>query len=66
VNAWIRTAGAFDGVIESTCSRETRRTRPSSPRVRQRGSPHPNDAGYKAMGDFIDLALLRERRMTRK
>ena len=20
---------------------------------------HPNDAGYKAMGDFIDLALLR-------
>lgn len=59
VNAWIRTGGAFDGVIDFEAA------------VRDPAHPgtflaaydsgdhlHPNDAGYAAMADAVRLALL--------
>jgi lysophospholipase L1-like esterase len=59
LNHWILTSGAFDGVIDF------------APAVAAAGNPlifdkryndtdhlHPNDAGYQAMGDAVDLALI--------
>jgi lysophospholipase L1-like esterase len=63
VNQWIRTSGAFDGVIDFDAA------------VRDPGHPtrfreefqwgdylHPDSAGYKAMAAAIDLSLFRESR----
>jgi len=58
VNAWIRTAHAYDGVVDFDAA-----TRDSAQPGRFRADCdsgdhlHPNDTGYKAMGDAIDLAL---------
>ena len=60
VNAWIRTAGAFDGVIDfDVLTRDPANPTFFLPQYDSGDHLHPNDAGYKAMGDFIDLALLR-------
>lgn len=62
VNEWIRTSKMFDGVIDFEAA-----TRDPSPPDRflpafdSGDHLHPSDAGYKAMGDFIDLALFRKR-----
>lgn len=60
VNQWIRTSNAYDGVIDF--DKATRD--PNDPKrflAIYDGCDHlhPNDAGYKAMADSIDLALLR-------
>jgi lysophospholipase L1-like esterase len=60
VNAWIRTGGAFDGVIDFDAATRD----PSQPNrflpVNDSGDHlHPSDAGYKAMGEAIDLVLFR-------
>ena len=60
VNEWIRTGGAFDGFVDFDKA------------VRQQDNPvqmrtdfdsgdhlHPGDAGYKAMGETVDLKLFR-------
>jgi lysophospholipase L1-like esterase len=58
VNAFIR-SGAFDGVIDfDILTRD-----PANPKHIQAGFDsgdhlHPNDAGYKAMADAVDLKLL--------
>jgi lysophospholipase L1-like esterase len=59
-NEWIRTSGAFDGVVDF------------APAVADKSDPltfapgynlsdklHPNDAGYEAMGKAIDLGLFK-------
>lgn len=59
VNAWIRTGGVFDAVIDL----DARMRDPAAP---SRLLPawdcgdhlHPSDAGYRHMGDCIDLGLL--------
>jgi lysophospholipase L1-like esterase len=58
VNAWIRTSGAFDGVLDFDAVWRD----PADPtRIRddlQMGDHiHGNDAGYKALADSIDLSL---------
>jgi lysophospholipase L1-like esterase len=59
INDWIRTSGAFDGVIDfDALTRD-----PSDPKhIRAQFDKgdhlHPNDAGYKAMAESIDLELL--------
>jgi len=58
INAFIRTGGAFDGVIDF----DKAIANPASPAhiLPQYDGDHihPNDAGYQAMANAIDLALL--------
>ena len=60
LNEWIRTSKAYDGVVDfDTATRD-----PSDPKklLAQYDSCdylHPSDAGYKAMGDAIDLSLFK-------
>jgi lysophospholipase L1-like esterase len=58
VNAWIRTSGAFDGVIDFDAAVRDK-DQPGRMQARY-ASPdhlHPNDEGYQAMADAIDLSL---------
>jgi lysophospholipase L1-like esterase len=56
VNQWIRTAGAFDGVVDFDAALRD----PAEPERLQRGFDsgdhiHPSDAGYAAMAEAIPL-----------
>ena len=59
VNAFIRTGGVFDGVIDFEKAVQD----PANPaRIRAdftADNLHPNDTGYKAMAELIDLNLFR-------
>ena len=60
VNDWIRTSGTFDGVIDFDRLRAIRRIpRRFNPLYDSGDHLHPSDAGYKAMGEGIDLALFK-------
>jgi lysophospholipase L1-like esterase len=60
VNQWIRTAGAFDGVIDFDAAvRNPEHPDRLSPRFAAADGLHPNDLGYQAMAEAIDLALFR-------
>ncbi|MCC7464390.1 MAG: SGNH/GDSL hydrolase family protein [Gammaproteobacteria bacterium] len=58
VNRWIRTSGAFDAVIDFEAAV---RDPADATRLAAQFDPgdhlHPNDAGYRAMGDAVDLKL---------
>jgi lysophospholipase L1-like esterase len=57
VNAWIRTSGAYDAVIDfDAATRDPNQPSRFRPGFSQ-DNLHPNDVGYEAMGDAIDLAL---------
>jgi lysophospholipase L1-like esterase len=58
VNAWIRTSGAFDGVLDFDAAWR----HPACPsRVKDEyladDHLHGNDAGYRALAESIDLSL---------
>ncbi|HWL61231.1 MAG TPA: SGNH/GDSL hydrolase family protein [Steroidobacteraceae bacterium] len=60
VNAWIRTSGAFDAVVDfDAVTRDP--AAPTKLRAEYDSGDHihPNDAGNKAMADAIDLKLFR-------
>jgi lysophospholipase L1-like esterase len=58
VNKWIRTSSAFDGVIDfDAVLRDPDHPSRLLPRFASEDHLHPNDAGYQAMADAIDLAL---------
>jgi len=58
VNKWIRTSGAFDAVIDfDAVLRDPNHPSRILPRFASQDHLHPNDAGYRAMADAIDLAL---------
>ena len=58
VNDWIRTGGAFDGVVDfEAVVRDPNHPDSFLPANDPGDHLHPNDAGYKAMGDSIDLKL---------
>jgi len=58
VNHWIRTAGAFDAVIDFDAAvRDPADPARLAPAFDPGDHLHPNDAGYRAMGDAIDLKL---------
>jgi len=60
VNRWIRTSGAFDGVIDFAAAvRDPSNPRRFLPRYDSGDHLHPNDAGYKAMAGIINLSLFR-------
>ena len=58
VNNWIRTSGAYDAVVDfEAATRDAQNPK----RIRAEFDPgdhlHPNDAGYQAMADAIDLGI---------
>jgi lysophospholipase L1-like esterase len=58
VNQWIKTSGTFDAVVDFEAATRD----PNNPkRFKADFDPgdhlHPNDAGYKAMADAIDLSI---------
>jgi lysophospholipase L1-like esterase len=58
VNEWIRTGGALDGFADLEAAvRDPNHPDTFLPSVDPGDHLHPNDAGYKAMGDAIDLKL---------
>jgi lysophospholipase L1-like esterase len=58
VNNWIRTSGAFDGIIDfDAVVRDPDHPTRLLPKFASKDHLHPNDAGYKAMADSIDLNL---------
>jgi lysophospholipase L1-like esterase len=60
VNTWIRTAGAFDRVIDFDAAvRDSADPAVLAPRYDSGDHLHPSDAGYQAMGNAIDLEVLR-------
>jgi len=59
VNEWIRTGGAFDGVIDfDKVVRDPAKPTHIQAKYDKGDHLHPNAAGYKAMADSIDLSLL--------
>jgi lysophospholipase L1-like esterase len=58
VNDFVRSSGAFDGVIDfDKVMRDPAHPEAILPAFDSGDHLHPNDAGYKAMGDSIDLKL---------
>jgi lysophospholipase L1-like esterase len=59
VNQWIRTSGAFDGVIDfDAVVRDPKNPLQLNPLFNSGDNLHPNDAGYQAMANAIPLRLL--------
>ena len=59
VNRWIRTGGAFDAVVDfDQAIRDPSSPDRLLPAFDSGDHLHPNDAGYKAMAEAIDLHLL--------
>jgi lysophospholipase L1-like esterase len=57
INAWIRTSGAYDGVLDFDA---VWRDPADSSRTKDgfhAGDVHGSDAGYQALGDSVDLSL---------
>jgi lysophospholipase L1-like esterase len=60
VNQWIRTSGAFDGVIDFDAAvRDPASPLQMLPAYDSGDHLHPNDAGYQAMAGAINLAIFR-------
>jgi len=59
INRWIRTSGAFDGVIDfATAVAEPGDPEQLAPAYDSGDHLHPNAAGYRAMARAVDLATL--------
>jgi lysophospholipase L1-like esterase len=60
VNQWIRSSGAFDAVIDfDAVVRDPANPAQMLPALNSGDGVHPNDAGYQAMANAIDLSLFR-------
>jgi lysophospholipase L1-like esterase len=58
VNDWIRTSGAYDAVIDfDAVVRDPANPKQIRPSFNIRDHLHPDDDGYKAMADSIDLSI---------
>jgi lysophospholipase L1-like esterase len=61
INNWIRTSGAFDGVVDfESCLADPSDPRKMLPIYDSGDHLHPGDLGYVHMGDCIDLSLFRD------
>jgi lysophospholipase L1-like esterase len=59
LNTWIRTSGKFDGVIDFAPSvADPANPRTFDKRYNDRDHLHPNDAGYAAMADAVNLSVI--------
>jgi lysophospholipase L1-like esterase len=60
LNDWIRTSGAYDGVIDfDAVTRDPAAPSKFAAFADSGDHLHPGDAGYKAMGEAVDLALFK-------
>ncbi|HUQ51704.1 MAG TPA: SGNH/GDSL hydrolase family protein [Gammaproteobacteria bacterium] len=60
LNNWIRTSGEYDGVIDfDAVTRDPAAPSKFAAFADSGDHLHPGDAGYKAMGDAVDLALFK-------
>jgi lysophospholipase L1-like esterase len=60
LNDWIRTSGEYDGVIDfDKVTRDPNSPGKFAAFADSGDHLHPGDAGYKAMGEAVDLALFR-------
>jgi len=60
VNTWIRSGKGYDGVIDfDAVIRDPANPTKFLPAFNSGDNLHPNDAGYKAMGEAVDLALFK-------
>jgi lysophospholipase L1-like esterase len=60
LNEWIRTSKAFDGVVDfDKAARDPANPDKMLPAYDSGDHLHPGDAGYKAMGNAIDLSLFK-------
>lgn len=67
INEWIRTSGAFDGVIDfEAATRDPAQPDRFLPANDSGDHLHPSSAGYKAMGESIDLTLFRRTMPSRR
>jgi lysophospholipase L1-like esterase len=58
VNNWIKTGGAFDAVVDfDSATRDPANLKQFLPAYNNTDHLHPNDAGYKAMADAVDLSI---------
>jgi len=58
VNQWIRTGNGYDAVIDfDAATRDTEDPKQIRAAYNIRDHLHPNDAGYKAMAEAVDLTL---------
>lgn len=63
VNQWIRTSGAFDAVVDfEAATRDPNNPKRFRPEFDPGDHLHPNDAGYKAMADAVDLAIFKPKK----
>ena len=63
VNTFVRTSGEFDGVIDfDAITRDPSNPLQFLPKYDSGDHLHPGDAGYRAMGEAIDLSLFGVRR----
>jgi len=58
VNHWIRTGGAFDAVVDyDKVTQDSANPKTFKATFNNTDHLHPNDAGYKAMADSVDLKI---------
>jgi len=58
VNQWIRTTGMLDGMLDfDLATRDPENPKKFRPGYNIRDNLHPNDAGYRAMAESIDLSV---------
>jgi lysophospholipase L1-like esterase len=58
VNNWILTSGAFDATVDfDAVTRDPANPKQPNPPFNNGDHLHPNDAGYKAMAETIDLSV---------
>ncbi|SEW31599.1 SGNH/GDSL hydrolase family protein [Natrinema salifodinae] len=66
INEFIRTSGAFDGVVDfDKAVRDPDDPKCLRPEYDSGDTIHPNDAGYRAMADAVDLSLFRGHRSSK-
>jgi len=63
VNTWIRSSGAYDAVVDfEAATRDPQNPKRFRPDLDPGDHLHPNDAGYQAMADAIDLSIFTGKR----
>jgi lysophospholipase L1-like esterase len=63
VNRWIRSGGAFDEVLDfDKVTQDSSKPKSFKPTFNNGDHLHPNDAGYKAMADSIDLKIFNSKK----